>query len=364
MHGRREKRCKGGARASRSDAASQSTISCRINSTIFFNFTLWDEPARDRIAFYDRHNFMFSSCIKLISVFMPRLLILDMARNCAISIARIMIAFVLLSFYGCGNSTIYPSPRGYNINKPYVTRLPSMLDEISGIVYYPKDKSLFAIHDEHGWLYKIFTDNRHDIEKWKYSPGADFEDVALVDSTFFALKSNGMIVAFRFAKPDSPLVKNIKLPSKEKNEFETLYLDSVRQQLMMVCKNCALDKKTTSVYAFDYKQMKFLDSPVFRIDEKSIEKKLGDKISKFKPSAGNINPKTGELFLISSVNKLLVITDRDGKVIDVFQLDPRYFKQPEGLTFTPSGDLLISNESAKVGSANIMLFKYNESPRR
>src|SRR5206468_2268952 len=119
----------------------------------------------------------------------------------------------------------------------------------------------------------------------------------------------------------------------DRNEFETLYLDSIRQQLMMVCKNCEGDKKTTSVFAFDYKQMRFLDSVAFQIDEKDIEKKLGSKISKFKPSAGNINPKTGELYLISSVSKLLVITDRDGKVVDVFQLDPRVFKQPEGLTF-------------------------------
>jgi hypothetical protein len=28
-----------------------------------------------------------------------------------------------------------------------------MLDEISGIIFY-QDKSLFAIHDERGWLYK------------------------------------------------------------------------------------------------------------------------------------------------------------------------------------------------------------------
>jgi len=213
-------------------------------------------------------------------------------------------------------------------------------------------------------LYKIYTENHRDIQKWKYSPGADFEDVALVDSTFFALRSNGTIVAFRFMKPDSPLVRSFKIPLKDRNEFETLYLDSAKQQLMMVCKNCEADKKTTSVFGFDYKQMKFLDSAVFHVDEKEIEKKLGTKISKFKPSAGNINPKTGELYLISSVNKLLVIADRDGKVIDVFELDPGLFKQPEGLTFTPSGDLLISNESAKVGSATILLFKYNESPQK
>src|SRR5690242_18710008 len=103
---------------------------------------------------------------------------------------------------GCGNKsneTTFPSPEGYNINKPFVTKLPPMLDEISGISFYPKDKSLFAIHDERGWLYKIQMGKKLVIDKWKYSPGADFEDVALADSMFFAIKSNGNIVAFRFA---------------------------------------------------------------------------------------------------------------------------------------------------------------------
>lgn len=265
----------------------------------------------------------------------------------------------------CGEKdTNLPSPEGYNINKPVETKLPAKLDEISGILYYPKDKSLFAIHDERGWLYKIFLDGKMKVENWKFSPGADYEDVALVDSTFFAIKSNGTIEAFRFARPDAPVLKVLHSSLKGKNEFETLYLDSVRQLLLFVCKECEADKNVTSVYGLDYKQMKFLDSPVFQIDEKDIEKKMGDKLSKFKPSAGNINPKTGDLFLISSVNKLLVVADRDGKVKDVFQLDPKYFKQPEGLTFTPQGDLLISNESAKIGPATILLFKYNESPRK
>ena len=275
---------------------------------------------------------------------------------------------IWLLLNGCGNKTnesTFPSPEGYNINKPIITKLPPMLDEISGIFFYQKDKSLFAIHDERGWLYKIHADNKLTVDKWKYSTGADFEDVALVDSMFFAIKSNGTLVAFRFARPDSPLVKTFHLPDKGKKEFETLYYDSTRQKLLMICKDCELDEKNmSSVYAFDYKQMKYLDSPVFVIDAKQIEKRLGDKMDKFKPSAAAIHPKTGELFVVSSVNKILVVVENSGKVKDVFQLDAKLFKQPEGLTFTPEGDLLISNESAGVGPATILFFKYNESAQK
>jgi hypothetical protein len=292
--------------------------------------------------------------------------VFGVCRNLLFRVTTVLMIYLGVACGGSANKeTTYPSPEGYNINKPVVTKLPPMLDEISGIVFYPKDRSLFAIHDERGWLYKILIDKRVTVEQWKYSTGADFEDVTLVDSTFFSIKSNGTMVAFRIPKPDSPVAKSFHLPEGGKKEFETIYLDSSRQQLMMVCKDCESDgKDKTSVFGFDYKQMKFLDSPVLTIDAKDIEKKLGDKIAKFKPSAGAIQPKTGELFLISSVNKLLVIAEPDGKIKDVFELDPVLFKQPEGLTFTPEGDLLISNESAGMGPATILLFKYKQTPRQ
>jgi hypothetical protein len=37
------------------------------------------------------------------------------------------------------------------------------------------------------------------------------------------------------------------------------------------------------------------------------------------------------------------------------------FKQPEGITFTPKGDMIISNEAADRGVAEILLFKYNKT---
>ena len=44
-----------------------------------------------------------------------------------------------------------------------------------------------------------------------------------------------------------------------------------------------------------------------------------------------------------------------------YRIDPKLFKQPEGMTFTPKGDLIISNEAANSGAADILIFKYNKS---
>jgi uncharacterized protein YjiK len=85
-----------------------------------------------------------------------------------------------------------------------------------------------------------------------------------------------------------------------------------------------------------------------------------DKI-KFKPSGAAIHPLTGELYIISSVNKLLVVADRRGEVREVYRLDEGVFKQPEGIAFEPDGTMIVSNEAADHGVANLLIFPYNKT---
>jgi hypothetical protein len=50
--------------------------------------------------------------------------------------------------------------------------------------------------------------------------------------------------------------------------------------------------------------------------------------------------------------------DSKGTMKDVYTLDPIIFNQPEGITFTPWGDLLIANEAGdKYASATLLIFK-------
>ena len=43
-----------------------------------------------------------------------------------------------------------------------------------------------------------------------------------------------------------------------------------------------------------------------------------------------------------------------------FKIDESIFKQPEGITFTPSGGMIVSNEAADTGVADILYFAYNK----
>jgi len=272
----------------------------------------------------------------------------------------------LIVTLGCSQKPegIEESPKGYNLNKPSVLKLPQALDEISGIVYYPKDKSVLAINDEVGWLYKIHLKEDPDIQKWKYSNGADFEDLVLIDSIFYVLESNGNVIRFKFVSPDSADSKEFTLPTPGKNEFEILYHHPKENKLILLCKDCEIDSKNTlTAFAFDLDSMDYLSSPAFVIDIKKIEDLLDEKRLRFKPSAAAIHPITGELYIISSINKVLVVADLNGVPKKVYKINPKLFKQPEGMTFTSKGDMLISNESADIGAANILFFKY-KSPAK
>jgi len=257
----------------------------------------------------------------------------------------------------------YPNPPGYDLSKPVGYTLPGVLNEISGLFYYTKDSSIFAINDEKGWLFKIHLRIPVQVERWKFSDAGDYEDLILADSTFYVLKSKGAVEKFKFFSGDSVSVQSFKLNEGGKNEFETLFYDSTQNKLFLICKNCERDKKKeVSSWAFDPITDSFSTS--FPIETAKIKALLNEEEFKFKPSAAAIHPLTGELYIVASVNHALVILNKDHSVKNSYKLDPALFKQPEGMTFTPNGDLIISNESADRGAANILFFKYYKIDKR
>lgn len=247
----------------------------------------------------------------------------------------------------------------YDLLNPFMIKLPGGLSEISGIAYYAKDSSVFAIEDEEGFLYKIHLNQNKDIQKWKFDKKRDFEDVVLHDSIFYILVSNGDIESVQFISGDSIMSTKFKFPDagKKKNEFESLYFDDSLQQLVLLCKDCADDgKKTVSAWGYDINTQVYAPS-VLTIDVQPIALKLGEKKMKLKPSATAINPATNELYILSSIDHLLIVTDRNGKFKELFQLDPAIYKQAEGIAFTPAGDMIISNESHETGLATILFIR-------
>lgn len=272
------------------------------------------------------------------------------------------IFFILILFFltSCEqqNKTSYDSPTGYDINKPEKIRVKEILDEISGIVYDRSENAIIAVNDEQGKLFKIDLASTFDYKLSKFSGSGDYEDLAYTGKEWYVLKSNGDIYLMKGIFTDSSSSEKFSFPEKG-SEFEGLYFDEYSNSLWLLCKSCtADDKKTVSVYAFDITAKQFKAAPVWQLDVKQIEKKLSVKDLVFKPSAIALHPLQKQLYILSGVNKMLIITDTIGNVISGYKLDPHNFRQPEGITFTDNGDMYISNEANDDTYANILKFTY------
>ncbi len=181
----------------------------------------------------------------------------------------------------------------------------------------------------------------------------------LHDSIFYILISNGDIETIQFGDADSVITDKSKFEGggKTVNEFEAMYYDDSLQQLVLLCKNCDGDgSKAVSAWGYTI-STKAYTSLVYAIDTEPIAKKLGVDKLKLRPSAAAINPVTNELYILSSLSKLIVVTNRKGKFIDLYELDPGIYTQPEGIAFTPDGDLIISNEGLENGLQNILIIR-------
>ena len=274
---------------------------------------------------------------------------------------NLLFLWILIGLNSCNGITKdlskYPDTPYYNLSSPKIINLSPTLDEISGIAYYAKDTSVFAIIDEAGILFKISLNNPKNIKSWEFSKKRDYEDLFLIDSVFYALVSNGDVVRIIF-KNNSLETYKINFPdaSKKKNEFESL-IKINDSTLALICKDCENDKKSNvSSYLLNLNDTAEPFKTYIDFSMKELIAKTGMK-GKFKPSAAAIHPLTGEIYLISSIQKLLLITDSEGNFKEVYKLDPGIYKQPEGIAFTPQGDMIISNEFAEIGAATLLLFR-------
>ena len=270
-----------------------------------------------------------------------------------------VVALCCLLSCGPRASSIVGTTDGYDLDHPRVMPLPTALNEISGLYFYPKDTSLFAIVDEDGFLYKIFPNHPEKILRWKFAGLGDYEDLEMVNGVFFILRSDGAIYEVDLEDPLN--IKSTVYNAPEKgNEYESLYFDSTRNMLVLVCKDCEGDgKKVLSTLAFNIQSKSYVSAP-FQIDALHIAGIVGQPSIKFKPSAAAVNPFSKRLMLVSAVNSLMVVSDLNGDVQQAYPLATKLYKQPEGIAIGSDRTLYISNEFANEGAANILIIPYKQ----
>lgn len=268
-----------------------------------------------------------------------------------------------LTGLSCMNKGNFTSPPGYDLNKPVVYNMPESLHEISGIAFHHgKNDMLYAEQDEEGNVYN-FRLGYKQVTVSKFGRHGDYEDIAIAGEQVVMLRSDGVFFTFPLSQIGNEKIKPVQkleniLPQ---GEYEGLYADE-KSNVYALCKHCAIDRtsKTCSGYIFNLAANGTVrQTGQFRINVMEIETLAGKKKIDFHPSALAKNTFTNEWYVVSSVNKLLVVTDANWKVTAVYHLNPALYVQPEGIAFDNQRNLYISNEGADVNSGTVFKFNYS-----
>jgi len=279
-------------------------------------------------------------------------------------ILSIFVLVVLFTVSSCTRAQTFISPKGYDFTKPIRYNMPDKLREISGIAFYHgKPDSVYAEEDENGRIYYFRLGDKQ-VKHSTFAKAGDYEDIAILGEQFVMLRSDGVLFTFPFKGARNPEITNVQkwediLPQ---GEYEGMYANEKEQQLYILCKHCSDDNTVNNNSGYMFKlspngQPK--QSGTFSINVKQIEALVGAKKLAFHPSPMAKNQQTNEWYMLSSVNKILVVTDSSFKVKAVYPINPALFIQPEGIAFDNQNNLYISNEGDKITPATVLKFIYS-----
>lgn len=258
--------------------------------------------------------------------------------------------------------------------------LPKSLREVSGLAYYLNGEIL-CVQDEKANVYTFDLEKEEVTSTFDFGKNGDYEDVTVAGTTVYVIRSDGKIFEIEDFASEDPDVKDHKTTLSAKNNTEGLTYDPASNALLITCKESPAAKKSEpykgfrAVYQFDLKEKDLVLKPYILVDldRLDIHRKISsfgdfflrialrlhliESKTSFYPSAIAIHPFRNEIYMISSRGKILLTLDRKGNVLDLEDLDPKTFRQPEGICFSPEGDLFISNEG-KGGKGTILRFNY------
>ena len=274
-----------------------------------------------------------------------------------------------------------PVAPGYDFTAPQlVGQLDGELDEISGLsTTADGNDELFAVQDELGKVYRLNARTGGllwSIDFWK---DGDYEGVEAVGPDIWVVKNTGTL--YRIQHPGSPSqnVTKFNTALTSENDVEGLAYDTRNNRLLLACKRDASDdgndKDGRYVYAFSLSTHALSAQPVMAITRAAVAEHLSvcpltagyNKLRDFfldrpeydlAPSAIAIHPLTGQVFITSSVGKVLMVLSAEGEIEHLERLDKEFFPQPEGLAFTPDGTLYVSTEAKKSAPARLYRLPY------
>jgi len=290
------------------------------------------------------------------------------------SVGLILIAFAVTAlagnscrFKGSSSSKQADLPIAsfpYSLEADSVFTMPKALKEISGVSFDPvRSRTAYVIQDEEAVLYTYDFSRRKVVATSAFGEPGDYEDIATDGKFFYVLKSDGTLYTFPF----SPFERKVKAREIKdlvpKGEYESIAIDPLNGLLYILCKSCKIDKQLSTLTGYVLKASD--GGNVETVDRFSIEmirvKALDARIKKsIRPSAMAKRVSTDEWYILSSIDKIILLTDANFKPRKILRFSRSDFEQPEGIAFDKNENLYISSEAGKTKAGKI--YQFNKKP--
>lgn len=248
-----------------------------------------------------------------------------------------------------------------------VWEMPEELKEISANTLVDSTH-MACVPDNNGIIYIYNLKSKSVERRIPFGGKGDYRGLSLVGKTFYVLRSDGFLYEIANDGYGNRLVKTYHLPLDAENYTEPMFYDHEHNCLLIGTKQKDLtDKEKKGVYAFDLSAKTMNTHAVFMIDGqynyegKGYEdknhhrnkKKENTEKEDITPSEIAIHPRTKNLYVLNGTKSELLIANSSGQIQFTIHLDKKIFPQPEGMCFTPSGELYISSEGCKKGNGLI-----------
>lgn len=271
-----------------------------------------------------------------------------------------IVAFVLIlsgivyAIYEMNDYDYDDATKSYKIVNRW--ELPDELKEISGL-YWVGDNKVACVQDEDGIIYVYDLDKAMVTNKYKFADDGDYEALCFKDGEYWVAESNGKLFYVKSLESAELNTESYDLEFEYRNNIEGLAVNRDGKLWLSVKeRNLNNEGDYKGVYAFDPISKKLNKEPILKImynDPKFEVLKTNNPRKLIRPSDLAFSPNSDDLFVLDAEFQKVLIVDPKGSIKELHLLDPEEFEQPEGICFSPSGRMFISNESLS-GPANIL----------
>lgn len=259
------------------------------------------------------------------------------------------------------DSKYYSFPDSYPMEEMKKINLTDDMEEISGLEWID-EKTLWAIEDESSLIFELNAESGKITRKKKFAKNKDIEDILFYEDKAWVLQSNGNIYEVSNPLTEYSNTEMHEFPIKKKRDFEAIIKPKNEPEIWIFCKVCSWDENSnrSSIFSFNLESKEFKEDAKRVLENEQLAEIMeGEDFKKVKmqPSAIALHPFENQYYLLSSSDHWLMVLDPEMTPKAFYHLNPKLFKQPEGITFSPDGNMFISNEAVD-GKPNFLYFPY------